>query len=113
MPITVTELAMNEVKRVMEEQKMAPEEHVLRVGVVGGGCSGFSYSMGFEKKGEGDSLNDSVYNFHGVETKVDRKSELYLEGATVDFHAGLDRRGFVFNNPNATKSCGCGSSFSA
>jgi len=113
MSITVTESAMNEVKRVMEEQKMTPEEHVLRVGVQGGGCSGFSYSMGFEKKDEGDSLNDSVYNFHGVETKVDRKSELYLEGATVDFHAGIDRRGFVFNNPNSARSCGCGSSFSA
>lgn len=113
MPITVTELAMNEVKRVMEEQKMAPEDHVLRVGVVGGGCSGFQYSLGFEKKGEGDALNDGVYTFFGVETRVDRKSELYLDGATVDFHSGLDRRGFVFNNPNATKGCGCGQSFSA
>jgi iron-sulfur cluster assembly accessory protein len=112
MSITVTELAINEVKRVMEEQEMVPEEQVLRLGVVGGGCSGFSYSMSFEKKTEGDSLNDSVYNFFGVETRVDRKSELYLEGATVDFHSGLDRRGFVFENPNSTKSCGCGSSFS-
>jgi iron-sulfur cluster assembly accessory protein len=110
--ITVTELAINEVKRVMEEQSMTPEESVLRLGVVGGGCSGFSYSMVFEKKDEGDALNDSVYNFFGIETKVDRKSELYLEGATVDFHTGLDKRGFVFNNPNATRSCGCGSSFS-
>lgn len=112
MSITVTEQAMNEVKRVMEEQKMTPEDHVLRVGVAGGGCSGFSYSLGFEKKEEGDALNDSVYNFFGVQTKVDRKSELFLEGATVDFHSGIDRRGFVFTNPNSTGGCGCGKSFS-
>jgi len=112
MSITVTESAMNEVKKVMEEQKMSPDENVLRVGIVGGGCSGFSYSMGFEKKSEGDLLNDNVYTFFGVETRVDRKSELYLEGATVDFHSGIDKRGFVFDNPQSTKSCGCGSSFS-
>jgi len=112
MSITVTESAMNEVKKVMEEQKMSPDENILRVGIVGGGCSGFSYSMGFEKKTEGDSLNDSVYTFFGVETRVDRKSELYLEGTTVDFHSGIDRRGFVFDNPQSVKSCGCGSSFS-
>jgi len=113
MPITVTERAIQEVKKVMDEQKMPAEEHVLRIGVVGGGCSGFSYSLGFEKKEEGDALNDSVYDFFGIQTRVDRKSELYLEGTTVDFHEGLDRRGFVFNNPNATRSCGCGNSFSA
>lgn len=113
MAITVTEKAIEEVKRVMQEQSMAPEEHVLRVGVVGGGCSGFSYSMGFEKKAEGDALNDSVYNFFGLETRVDRKSELYLEGATVDFYSGIERRGFTFDNPQATKNCGCGQSFSA
>jgi iron-sulfur cluster assembly protein len=112
MSITVTELAMNEVKRVMEEQKMAPEEHVLRVSCQGGGCSGLMYSMGFEKKGEGDALNDIIMEFHGVQVKVDNRVEKYLAGTTVDFHSGLDRRGFVFSNPNSTKGCGCGQSFS-
>ena len=104
---------MEEVKKVMEEQKMSLEENVLRVGVVGGGCSGFSYSLGFEKKADGDALNDSVFNFGGVEVRVDRRCELYLDGTTVDFKTDLTNRGFAFENPNATKSCGCGSSFSA
>ena len=112
MPITVTELAMNEVKRVMEEQKMAPEDHVLRVSCQGGGCSGFMYSLGFEKKNEGDALNDIVMEFHGVQVKLDNRFEKYMAGTTVDFHSGLDRRGFVFSNPLATKGCGCGQSFS-
>lgn len=113
MPITVTERAVEEVKKVMQEQNMVPDEHVLRVGVMGGGCSGFQYHLGFEKKTEGDTLNDSVYSFFGLDARVDRKSELYLDGATVDFHEDLSKRGFVFTNPNATKGCGCGSSFSA
>lgn len=113
MPITVTEVAINEIKRVMEEQKLSSEENVLRLGVAGGGCSGFSYTMKFEKKEEGDALNDVSYDFFGVNTKVDRKSELYLDGTTVDFHSGLDRRGFVFDNPNAKGGCGCGKSFNA
>lgn len=112
MPITITERAIQEVKRVMEEQQMKSEEHVLRIGVLAGGCSGFSYHLGFEKKEEGDPLNDLIYNFHGVEARVHRKSEMYLEGATVDFHTDLDSRGFVFDNPSATHGCGCGKSFS-
>ncbi len=113
MAIIVTEKAMDEVKRVMQEQDMNPDEHVLRVGVTGGGCSGFNYTLGFEKNAEGDSLNDSVYSFYGVEAKVDRKSELYLDGTIVDFHSDINKRGFVFNNPQATGGCGCGKSFSA
>jgi iron-sulfur cluster assembly protein len=112
MSITVTELAINEVKRVMQEQNMSPEENVLRVSCQGGGCSGLMYSMGFEKKGGGDTLNDIIMEFHGVQVKVNNTVEKYLDGTTVDFHAGLDRRGFVFNNPNSTRSCGCGQSFS-
>lgn len=107
MAITLTDRAVEEVKKVMEEQKMLIEENVLRVGVVGGGCSGFSYSLGFEKKAEGDSLNDSVYNFGGVEVRVNRRCELYLDGTTVDFKSELTKRGFAFENPNATRSCGC------
>lgn len=84
---------------------------VLRVGVAGGGCSGFQYSLGFDDAA--DATKDHVVDMHGVKVAVDKKSALYLDGTTIDYYSGLDRRGFVFNNPNAVKSCGCGSSFSA
>ena len=109
MPVVVTEKAASEVKRIMQEQNH-PEGTMLRVGVAGGGCSGFSYSLTFDSKH--DDLVDDVYDYHGVKVVVDRKSDLYLAGTSVDFYDGLEKRGFVFNNPNATKSCGCGSSFS-
>jgi len=92
---------------------MNSEEYALRVGVVGGGCSGFSYSLGFEEKKDADPLNDSTYTLEGIETRVDRKSELYLEGTEIDFVEDLNKRGFAFKNPNATGGCGCGQSFSA
>jgi iron-sulfur cluster assembly accessory protein len=110
MPVTLTEKAASEVKRIMAEQNH-PENMHLRVGVSGGGCSGFSYSLAFDEKM--DEAMDDVYDMHGVKMIVDRKSDLYLDGTTLDFFEGLEKRGFVFNNPNATKSCGCGSSFSA
>ncbi len=110
MAITITEKAAGELKRVMTEQKM-PEETVLRIGVSGGGCSGFQYSLGFDDKT--DAAKDTVGEQHGIKVAVDKKSELYLDGTTVDFHEGLEKRGFTFENPNAVKSCGCGSSFSA
>lgn len=106
--VTVTENAANEIKRVMEEQKM-PEGMVLRIGVSGGGCSGFQYKLGFDDKT--DTTKDFVAEQHGVQVAVDKKSDLYLDGTTVDFYSGIDRRGFTFNNPNVSKSCGCGSSF--
>ena len=108
MAITLTENAALEVKKVIEEQKM--DDVLLRVGVAGGGCSGFSYSLGFDKAY--DEEKDVKSEQHGIELVVDKKSELYLEGVTIDFYSGLEKRGFVFDNPNATKSCGCGSSFS-
>lgn len=108
MGITLTENAAVEVKKVMDEQKM--DEVLLRVGVAGGGCSGFSYSLGFDKAF--DEEKDVKVQQHGIDVVVDKKSELYLEGVTIDFYSGLEKRGFVFDNPNATKSCGCGSSFS-
>jgi iron-sulfur cluster assembly protein len=108
MAITLTENAAKEVKKVMEEQKM--DDVLLRVGVAGGGCSGFSYSLGFDKTF--DEAKDTKSEQHGIPVVVDKKSELYLEGVTIDFYSGLEKRGFVFDNPNATKSCGCGSSFS-
>ena len=110
MGIKITETAAKEIKRVISEQKM-PEGTVLRVGVVGGGCSGFQYSLGFDSKS--DAAKDLVTDQHGVAVAVDKKSDLFLDGTTVDFYEGLERRGFTFDNPNAVKSCGCGSSFSA
>lgn len=96
----------------MEEQNLKPGEDVLRVAVTGGGCSGFSYGMTFIKKEEIDSLNDQQYEVHGIEYVVDQRSSPLLEEVTVDFHDGIDKRGFTFDNPNAVKSCGCGTSFS-
>jgi iron-sulfur cluster assembly protein len=110
MSVTLTEKAAQEIQRVMSEQKL-PEATILRVGVVGGGCSGFQYSLGFDNKV--DAVKDEVSEQHGVKLAVDKKSELFLDGTVLDFYDGLEKRGFTFNNPNAVKSCGCGSSFSA
>ena len=110
MPLMLTEKAAHEVKRIMEDQKLE-KDTVLRVGVTGGGCSGFSYSLGFDKTV--DKAKDSTYDQHGISVVVDRKSALYLDGTTVDFYEGVERRGFTFDNPNAVKTCGCGSSFHA
>jgi iron-sulfur cluster assembly protein len=92
----------------MDEQKM-PETVVLRVGVQGGGCSGFQYALGFDN--EVNPAIDDVAELHGIKVVVDRKSNIYLNGTEVDFYEGLEKRGFTFNNPNAQKSCGCGTSF--
>ena len=108
MPIMLTERAAKEVKKIMEEQKM-PESVVLRVGVQGGGCSGFQYALGFDN--EVNPTIDEVAELHGIKVVVDRKSNMYLNGTEVDFYEGLEKRGFTFNNPNAQKSCGCGTSF--
>lgn len=110
MSVNLTERAAVEVKRIIDQQKLE-EGTVLRVGVTGGGCSGFSYALGFDK--EFDTAADSKFDCHGVDVVVDKKSALYLEGTTVDFFDGIEKRGFTFENPNAVKSCGCGSSFQA
>ncbi len=110
MAVVITEKAAGEVKRILEDQKYE-DGTKLRIGITAGGCSGFSYSLTLEK--EFDEEKDSKYDFHGVEVVVDKKHALYLDGTTVDFYDGIDRRGFAFNNPNATRSCGCGSSFQA
>lgn len=110
MSLTITEKAASEVKRIMEEQKME-EETVLRVGVTGGGCSGFTYALGFDKAY--DEKADAKYECHGIPVVIDRKSALFMDGAIVDFHDSIERRGFFFDNPNAVKTCGCGSSFQA
>jgi iron-sulfur cluster assembly protein len=105
--MTLTERAASEVKRVMNEQNV-PDDAVLRVGVQGGGCSGFSYSLGFDTE---TTEKDRIAEFHGVRMAVEKKFDPYLDGTTLDFVDGLEGRGFKFNNPNVVKSCGCGSSF--
>ncbi len=110
MGIKLSEKAALEVKRILQEQSYGPET-LLRVGVSGGGCSGFSYALGFDSAF--DEQADSKTEQHGVAVVVDKKSDLYLDGTTVDFYEGLEKRGFTFDNPNAVKSCGCGSSFQA
>ena len=107
MAVSLSESAANEVKKIITDQSL-PEETVLRVGVQGGGCSGFSYSLNFDTS---VSEKDRVAEFFGVKLAVEKKFDPYLDGTVVDFHDGLEKRGFVFNNPNVAKSCGCGSSF--
>jgi iron-sulfur cluster assembly protein len=110
MAVSITEKAAAEVTKVKTDQNLE-EGTFLRIGVVGGGCSGFSYSLKFES--EFDESSDNRYSQFGVDVVVDKKSALYLDGTVVDWYDGLDRRGFTFENPNAVKSCGCGSSFQA
>ena len=110
MSVTITEKAAKEIQRVLSEQQM-PESTVLRIGVAGGGCSGFQYNLGFDDNT--DAAKDHVSQQHGIAVAVDKKSYLFLDGTTVDFYDGIEKRGFTFDNPNAVKSCGCGSSFSA
>ena len=106
--ISITDRAAVEVKRIIEEQAL-PDTTVLRVGVKGGGCSGFSYTLGFDDQ---PGPADQIFEFDDVKVAVDPKSFLYLAGTEVDFEESLMGRGFKFGNPNASKSCGCGESFS-
>lgn len=107
--ITLTEKAAHEVKRTMTES-LQTDSAYLRVGVAGGGCSGFSYKLHFDPSA--DAEKDHITEQHGVKVAVDKKSALYLDGTTVDYVDSLERRGFKFENPSVTRSCGCGSSFS-
>lgn len=104
--ITVTEVAAKEVKRLLDENEL--KDAVLRMGVQGGGCSGLSYTLGFDEQ---VSENDQVFDIDGVKIVVDMKSYLYLDGTELDYTTDLLGGGFRFNNPNASRSCGCGSSF--
>jgi iron-sulfur cluster assembly protein len=113
MGINVTEKAASEVKRIISEQQGQgglPEKIYLRVRVVGGGCSGFQHKLDLDPQ-VSEKL-DEVYEFHGIPVVIDRRSIMYLDGATVDFHDDLNRRGFSITNPQAKSTCGCGSSFS-
>ena len=105
--ITITEKASNEILRIMQSNNI-PENFGLRVGVKGGGCSGFTYTLNFV---ETNKVGDTIIESEKVKLFVDGKSLFYLMGTELDFSDGLNGKGFLFNNPNATKTCGCGESF--
>jgi iron-sulfur cluster assembly accessory protein len=110
--IIVTEKAAAEVQRIMESQKAegVAEKLYLRLRVVGGGCSGFQHKLDLDPTV--NAKLDEVLAMHGVEVVVDKRSLLYLDGVTVDYHDDLNKRGFSISNPGAKSTCGCGSSFS-
>jgi len=105
--IIITPRAAEEIRKIKAENKI-PETHALRLGVKGGGCSGLSYVLAFD---EHPRETDSVMTIEGLTVHVDPKSLFYLSGTTLDFSDGLNGRGFVFSNPNAARTCGCGHSF--
>ena len=109
MPITLSEAAAKEIKSIIKDQGLS-DAVALRVGVKGGGCSGFSYVLDLT---EAQPDNDEVMECKGIKILTDRKSFLYLNNTEIDFKDEVMGRGFVFKNPNATSSCGCGSSFNA
>ena len=105
-PVILTPNAVAKVKEIMAQQDPAPAG--LRIGVVGGGCSGFSYSMNFENAA---GMMDKVFNFDDLKVFVDATSLMYLNGCVVDYIETLEAAGFKFENPNVKSTCGCGSSF--
>lgn len=106
LPVTLTAGAVAEIKRLMAEPGFDASQK-LRVGVKGGGCSGMTYVLGFDKTGE----NDKHFEIEGIPCIMDKSHELYLYGMEVDWQDGLNNRGFTFKNPNASSTCGCGTSF--
>ena len=108
--IQVTERAMKRVRAAMAKEGVSPEEGGLRLGVQGGGCSGLSYNIRFDTK---PRERDRVFEYDGIKVFVDPKSFIYLHGMVLDYEESLMKQGFNFVNPNSSKSCGCGSSFSA
>lgn len=107
--IHVTERAVQRIRKAMATEGISPTEGGLRLGVLGGGCSGLSYSIRFDTQ---PRERDRVFNFEDVRIFIDPKSFLYLNGMTLDYEETLMRQGFKFVNPNSTRSCSCGSSFS-
>jgi iron-sulfur cluster assembly accessory protein len=107
LPLSLTDNAIGKVKEIMAQQDPVPAG--LRVGVVGGGCSGFSYNMTFENQ---QGMMDKVFTFDGLKVFVDATSAMYLDGCVVDYVETLEAAGFKFENPNVKSTCGCGSSFS-
>jgi len=106
--VNLTERAVTKVREILDSQE--PKPAGLRVAVVGGGCSGFSYSMAFENAA---NMLDKTYTYDGLKVFIDQASLLYLDGVEVDYVETLEGSGFKFNNPNVKSTCGCGSSFSA
>ncbi|MGV6846714.1 MAG: HesB/IscA family protein [Lutibacter sp.] len=107
--INVTDIAKKKVIELMKEEGFNPSIHFVRVGVKSGGCSGLSYDLKFDKE---KSETDKLFEDNGVKIVVDNKSFLYIAGTTLEYSGGLNGTGFVFNNPNAQRTCGCGESFS-
>lgn len=108
LPVTFTADAVEEIRNLMKAEGFDNKQY-LRVGVKGGGCSGLSYVLGFDEKLEGDE----VFEFEGIPVVMNTGHQMYLFGMQIDWLNGLNNRGFTFNNPNAAKTCGCGTSFSS
>jgi iron-sulfur cluster assembly protein len=108
LPVILTENAIREIRHLLQTSTLGPE-YGLRLGVKGGGCAGFSYILDFDVP----QANDSIFELDGFKIYIDKAQEIYLYGTEIDFKSGLDNRGFIYNNPNATGTCGCGTSFSA
>ena len=106
-PVSFSENAVKEIKRLMNEENISANKY-LRIGVKGGGCSGMTYILEFDER----NANDTDFYFEDLHFVMEKSHQLYLHGMMVDYSDGLNARGFVFNNPNATKTCGCGTSFS-
>lgn len=107
-PLQLTDGAVEQLNQIRNQENI-PADHGLRVGVKGGGCSGFSYILGFDEAQPGDD----EYQINGIRVLMNKAHAIYLLGMEIDFVSGLENRGFTFNNPNATSTCGCGTSFSA
>lgn len=107
--IKVSEIAKKRILNMMREEGYNPQSDFVRVGVKSGGCSGLSYELKFDNK---KNENDSIFEDNNVKIVVEKKSILYLAGTTLEYEGGLNGKGFVFNNPNAQRTCGCGESFS-
>lgn len=108
MPVQITETAMSQLRAIKSSQSI-PNDHGLRIGVKGGGCAGFSYILGFDMPKD----NDQVFEHEGLKVFMQKSHGIYLLGMEIDWVEGLNNRGFSFNNPNASDTCGCGTSFSA
>lgn len=107
-PIILTKSAIKQLDKIRSDQNL-DDNHGLRVGVKGGGCSGFSYVLGFDLQKE----KDEVFEVDGMKVLMEKSHGIYLIGMEIDWHEGLNNRGFTFSNPNAEETCGCGTSFSA
>lgn len=106
---TITETANQQLKRLMSEDEKVTDKHFLRVGVKGGGCSGLSYELAFDNI---EQEGDHMFETSGIKVRIDKKSFLYLVGTELNYTDGLNGKGFEFINPNASRTCGCGESFS-